>query len=304
MARAVCEAVLRSLAEGRPGSEDAARAHVRHRREQVERLTALADGHGEAYLPGRERRGHLRASQGGRPRGVPQRSREAGALPPASHRHGRCDAVEAVADPRPALRVGASRRGLLEERAARQGGSHHGSAPGRVVCFHHRHGQRLGGEADRRLSQRRAGTRRAGRQALDGRLRAADRHRDLPRTLSEELRAAGAAQAGKVERYRWTLPDVDHVFLPGHRIMVQVQSTLFPLYDRNPQTYVENIMYAKPGDYKKATQSIWFGGPTRARWCCRWCPESRPVFRRGGALSPPPRRKFVQYNQGAFSGRT
>jgi uncharacterized protein len=65
---------------------------------------------------------------------------------------------------------------------------------------------------------------------------------------------------GKVERYRWTLPNVDHVFLPGHRLMVQVQSTLFPLYDRNPQTYVENIMYAKKGDYQKATQSIWFGG--------------------------------------------
>ncbi len=67
---------------------------------------------------------------------------------------------------------------------------------------------------------------------------------------------------GKVERYRWALPDVDHVFLPGHRIMVQIQSTLFPLYDRNPQTYVDNIMYAKPGDYKKATQSIWYGGAT------------------------------------------
>jgi putative CocE/NonD family hydrolase len=67
---------------------------------------------------------------------------------------------------------------------------------------------------------------------------------------------------GKVERYGWKLPDVDHVFLPGHRIMVQIQSTLFPLYDRNPQTFVENIMYAKPGDYKKATQSIWFGGAT------------------------------------------
>ena len=47
--------------------------------------------------------------------------------------------------------------------------------------------------------------------------------------------------AGKIERYSWKLPDVDHVFLPGHRIMVQVQSTLFPLYDRNPQTYVDNI---------------------------------------------------------------
>jgi len=67
-------------------------------------------------------------------------------------------------------------------------------------------------------------------------------------------------KAGKVEHYRWELPNVDHVFLPGHRIMVQVQSSLFPLYDRNPQTYVDNIMYAKPADYKKATQSVWFGG--------------------------------------------
>ena len=67
-------------------------------------------------------------------------------------------------------------------------------------------------------------------------------------------------KSGKVERYHWSLPNVNHVFLPGHRIMVQVQSSLFPLYDRNPQTYVENIMWAKPGDYKKATQSVWFGG--------------------------------------------
>lgn len=67
-------------------------------------------------------------------------------------------------------------------------------------------------------------------------------------------------KSGRVEHYRWTLPNVDHVFLPGHRIMVQIQSSLFPLYDRNPQTYVDNIMYARPGDYRKATQSIWFGG--------------------------------------------
>ena len=67
---------------------------------------------------------------------------------------------------------------------------------------------------------------------------------------------------GKVEHYHWALPNVNHVFLPGHRIMVQVQSTLFPLYDRNPQTWVDNIMYAKPDDYRKATQSIAFGGAT------------------------------------------
>ena len=57
--------------------------------------------------------------------------------------------------------------------------------------------------------------------------------------------------------YRWTLPTANHVFLPGHRIMVQVQSSWFPLYDRNPQTFVPNIFWAKPGDYKKAVQRVY-----------------------------------------------
>jgi putative CocE/NonD family hydrolase len=57
--------------------------------------------------------------------------------------------------------------------------------------------------------------------------------------------------------YKFGLPTVNHVFLPGHRIMVQIQSTLFPLYDRNPQTFVPNIFDAKPDDYQKATQRIW-----------------------------------------------
>ncbi len=51
--------------------------------------------------------------------------------------------------------------------------------------------------------------------------------------------------------YRFELPTTNHVFLPGHRIMVQVQSSWFPLYDRNPQTFVPNIFWAKPGDYQK-----------------------------------------------------
>jgi putative CocE/NonD family hydrolase len=68
-----------------------------------------------------------------------------------------------------------------------------------------------------------------------------------------------ALKPGKVENYKFGLPNVDHVFLKGHKIMVQVQSTLFPLYDRNPQSYVSNIFDAKPGDYKKATQSIYRG---------------------------------------------
>ncbi len=63
--------------------------------------------------------------------------------------------------------------------------------------------------------------------------------------------------AGKVERYSWVLPAASHVFLPGHRIMVQIQSSWFPLYDRNPQTYVENIFWAKPEDYRNAIQRIY-----------------------------------------------
>ncbi|WP_426116585.1 CocE/NonD family hydrolase [Massilia sp. PWRC2] len=63
--------------------------------------------------------------------------------------------------------------------------------------------------------------------------------------------------ANQVESYGFALPNADHVFLPGHRVMVQIQSSWFPLYDRNPQTFVPNIFYAKPGDYKKATQRIY-----------------------------------------------
>jgi len=57
--------------------------------------------------------------------------------------------------------------------------------------------------------------------------------------------------------YRWELPTANHVFLPGHRIMVQVQSSWFPLYDRNPQTFVPNVFWAKPGDYRKAVQRVY-----------------------------------------------
>ena len=67
--------------------------------------------------------------------------------------------------------------------------------------------------------------------------------------------------ADKAQTFRFALPTANHVFLPGHRIMVQVQSSWFPLYDRNPQTYVDNIFFAKPTDYKKATIKIFDGGP-------------------------------------------
>ena len=69
-----------------------------------------------------------------------------------------------------------------------------------------------------------------------------------------------AIPAGQVERYRFTLPPSNHVFEPGHRIMVQVQSSWFPLYDRNPQSFVANIFEAKPTDYQAATMRIMHAG--------------------------------------------
>ena len=72
----------------------------------------------------------------------------------------------------------------------------------------------------------------------------------------EGFEFAKAIEANKPLPYRFALPNANHVFLPGHRLMVQIQSAWFPLYDRNPQTFVSNIFLAKPGDYKKATQRI------------------------------------------------
>jgi putative CocE/NonD family hydrolase len=78
----------------------------------------------------------------------------------------------------------------------------------------------------------------------------------------ESLEKPSPIPANEVQRYRFELPPVNHVFRPGHRIMVQVQSSWFPLYDRNPQTYVDNIFFAQPADFRKATQRIHQTGAT------------------------------------------
>jgi putative CocE/NonD family hydrolase len=65
--------------------------------------------------------------------------------------------------------------------------------------------------------------------------------------------------AGQPVTYQFALPNVDYVVQPGHRLMIQVQSSWFPLYDRNPQTYVPNIFFAKPSDYRAATQKVFTG---------------------------------------------
>lgn len=70
-------------------------------------------------------------------------------------------------------------------------------------------------------------------------------------------------KAGDIREYKFSLHDVDHVFSVGHTVIVEIQSTWFPLYDRNPQKFVPNIMTAKPEDYKPATITV-YSGPGHA----------------------------------------
>jgi uncharacterized protein len=81
----------------------------------------------------------------------------------------------------------------------------------------------------------------------------------------ESFERAAPVPAGRVLEYRFTLPNANHVFLPGHRVMVQVQSSWFPLYDRNPQSFVDNIFLAKPTDFRKAMQRVYSGPATPSR---------------------------------------
>ena len=73
----------------------------------------------------------------------------------------------------------------------------------------------------------------------------------------ESFEKPAPLRAGSIHEYKFSLHDVDHVFKAGHTVMVEIQSTWFPLYDRNPQTFVPNIMTAKPEDYKPATITVY-----------------------------------------------
>ena len=69
-----------------------------------------------------------------------------------------------------------------------------------------------------------------------------------------------AMRPNMVEKIAFTMPGITHTFKKGHRIMVQMQSSWFPLIDRNPQTFVPNIFEAREADFQKATQRIYRGG--------------------------------------------
>ena len=85
----------------------------------------------------------------------------------------------------------------------------------------------------------------------------ADIFRGRYRESLEEARPIAAGRAAGLRR--WPLPHVDHTFRRGHRLMVQVQSSWFPLYDRNPQTFVPSIMTAPPEAYRAQTHRVHHG---------------------------------------------
>ena len=85
--------------------------------------------------------------------------------------------------------------------------------------------------------------------------------------------------------YRWSLHSVDHAFLPGHRLVVEVQSSWFPLYDRNPQTFVPNIMTAQPADFRPAVQTVYFSGNHPSRLVLPVVGEVPAGLTRGGDVA-------------------
>jgi predicted acyl esterase len=86
--------------------------------------------------------------------------------------------------------------------------------------------------------------------------------------------APEALRPNTVETVSFTIPDINHTFKKGHRLMVQIQSSWFPLVDRNPQKFV-NIYTAKESDFQKAThRDLSFTEPVLYRgWCYSviWC---------------------------------
>jgi putative CocE/NonD family hydrolase len=107
----------------------------------------------------------------------------------------------------------------------------------------------------------------------------------------ESLETAKAIAPNEPLPYRFALPNANHVFLPGHRIMVQVQSSWFPLYDRNPQTFVPNIFFAARGDYRKAVQRV-HHAPGHASYVeLPLVATDAPDTRTGEALPDRPRKR-------------
>jgi len=90
--------------------------------------------------------------------------------------------------------------------------------------------------------------------------------------MLNSLSAPEPFQPGVVTKVEFVLQDVFHRFKKGHRLMVQVQSSWFPMVDRNPQTFVD-IFQAKAGDFRKAVQQVCSAGDTRSALTVRVLPR-------------------------------
>jgi putative CocE/NonD family hydrolase len=82
----------------------------------------------------------------------------------------------------------------------------------------------------------------------------------MPARFRNSFEKPEALKPNEVTRLAYTMPGVAHTFKKGHRIMVQIQSTWFPLVARNPQKYMENYKLATAADFQRATQRVYFGG--------------------------------------------
>jgi putative CocE/NonD family hydrolase len=102
----------------------------------------------------------------------------------------------------------------------------------------------------------------------------------------ESFSHATPIAAGRTLDYRLALPHANHTFLPGHRLMVQIQSSWFPLYDRNPQRFVANVAWAKAGDFQRATQRVYHSAksPSYVELPVLRATDARPV--KGAELQP------------------
>ena len=82
----------------------------------------------------------------------------------------------------------------------------------------------------------------------------------MPARFRNSFEKAEPLKPNEVTKLEYTMPGIVHTFKKGHRIMVQIQSTWFPLVARNPQKFVPNYMQAWNEDFQKATEKVYFGG--------------------------------------------
>jgi predicted acyl esterase len=82
----------------------------------------------------------------------------------------------------------------------------------------------------------------------------------MPARFRNGFEKAEPLTPNKPTRLAYTMPGVAHTFKKGHRIMVQIQSTWFPLVARNPQKFMPNYKLASAADFQKATQRVYYGG--------------------------------------------